>query len=174
MTENGGRRLGPVAAQVGSVCAIACGVERGGEAGVADAVLGEAVRDLHNRARTPFGEPAPRQKALTVVGAKLELAPRHSRPLDLSPPFKARVSASNLAFAREPRQARRRRADWGPCSRAKFPPRRIKRDRIWVESHGAVYLHHRRRGFLAWQGSGFGGSGRALAGARLYRAVAQA
>ena len=80
MAEIRGGGLGPVAAQVVGVGAIARGVERAGESGVARAVLGEAVRDLHNRARAPFGKPAPPQKALAVVGAKLELAPRHSRP----------------------------------------------------------------------------------------------
>ena len=46
--------------------------------------------------------------------------------------------------------------------------------RLDVKSHGAVYLHHRRRGFLAWQGSGFRGARRASAGARLHRSFAQA
>ncbi len=56
----------------------------------------------------------------------------------------------------------------------KFFARRIAFDRLQVKSHGAVYLHHRRRGLLARQGSGFGGARRAAAGARLFRAPAQA
>src|SRR6267142_1072979 len=43
-----------------------------------------------------------------------------------------------------------------------------------VKSHGAVHLHHRRRGFFARQGSGIGGTGCAVAGARLQGAAAQA
>src|SRR5438045_3095146 len=43
-----------------------------------------------------------------------------------------------------------------------------------VKSHGAVYLHHRRRGFLARKGSGFGGARRPVAGARLQGSAAQA
>src|SRR5229473_128207 len=43
-----------------------------------------------------------------------------------------------------------------------------------VEPHGAVYLHHRRRGFLARKGSGFGGARRPVAGAGLQGSAAQA
>ena len=78
MAEIGGGGLGPVAAQVVGVDPVARGVERGGETGVAGAVLGEAVGDLHDRARAPFRQPAARQQALPVVGAKHELAARHS------------------------------------------------------------------------------------------------
>src|ERR1700744_5398778 len=40
---------------------------------------------------------------------------------------------------------------------------RIEQVALKVKSHGAVYLHHRRRGFLARKGSGIGGFGRAAA-----------
>src|ERR1700743_446203 len=40
---------------------------------------------------------------------------------------------------------------------------RIEPVALKVESHGAVHLHHRRRGFLARKGSGIGGFGRAAA-----------
>ena len=43
-----------------------------------------------------------------------------------------------------------------------------------VEPHGAVHLHHRRRGLLTRQGSRVGGARRAAAGARLQGAPAQA
>src|SRR5487761_860736 len=38
-----------------------------------------------------------------------------------------------------------------------------------VKFHDAVYLHHRRRGLLSWQGSFGGGARRAAPGARLPR-----
>ena len=60
------------------------------------------------------------------------------------------------------------------CRARQLSSRRIGRDRLSVKSHGAVYFHHRRRGFLARQGFGFGGAGRAVAGARLHRPPAQA
>ena len=53
-------------------------------------------------------------------------------------------------------------------------PRRIDRAGLKVEPHGAVRLHHRRRGFLTRQGSRVGGARRAAAGARLQGAAAQA
>ena len=53
------------------------------------------------------------------------------------------------------------------CRVRKLSSRRIGRDRLRVESHGAVYLHHRRRGFLARQGSGSAALG-ALLQARGY------
>ena len=87
MAEVGGGRLRPVATMVVRINRIARGVERRGEAGVTGAVLGEAVGDLHHRPRPPFRQPAPGQKALPVVGAKLELAPRHSRPARSLPAF---------------------------------------------------------------------------------------
>ena len=77
MAEIGGRGLGPVAAQVVGVNPVARVVERGGETGVAGAVLGEAMGDLQNRARAPFRQPAARQQGLPVVGAKREFAFRH-------------------------------------------------------------------------------------------------
>ena len=43
-----------------------------------------------------------------------------------------------------------------------------------MSPHGAVRLHHRRRGFLPRQGSRIGGARRAAAGARLQGAAAQA
>src|SRR5580700_7582812 len=52
--------------------------------------------------------------------------------------------------------------------------RRIETKRLDLGSHGSLYFHHRRRGFLAWQRFGFGGAWRLAAGARLYCAVAQA
>ena len=77
MAEIGRGGLGPVSAMVVGVHRIARGVERRGEPGVAGAVLGEAVGDLHNRPRAALGQPAAREQALPVVGPKLELAPRH-------------------------------------------------------------------------------------------------
>ena len=77
--------LGPVAAIVVRVNRVARRVERRGEAGVAGAVLGEAVGELHHRPQAPFRQPAPGQKAPPVVGSKLELAPRHSRPYPPKP-----------------------------------------------------------------------------------------
>ena len=79
MAEISGRRLGPVTAMVIGVSRIARGIERGGETGVAGAVLGEAMGDLQNRARGTFRQPTPPQKGLAIVGAKLEFASRHSR-----------------------------------------------------------------------------------------------
>ena len=55
-------RLGPVAAMVVGVSRVARSIQRRGETGVAGAVLGEAMGDLHNCARRPFRQPAPRQK----------------------------------------------------------------------------------------------------------------
>src|SRR6476646_5159508 len=43
-----------------------------------------------------------------------------------------------------------------------------------VKSHGAVHLHHRRRGFLARKGSGIGGFGRAAASPWLQGPASQA
>ena len=51
MAEIGGRRLRPVAAMIVGVNGVARGVERGGETRVTAAVLGEAMGDLHHRAR---------------------------------------------------------------------------------------------------------------------------
>src|SRR6202040_2593083 len=56
------------------------------------------------------------------------------------------------------------------------------RDWLWriatvalkVKSHGAVHLHHRRRGFFARKGSGFSGTRRPVAGAGLQGPAAQA
>ena len=42
---------------------------------------------------------------------------------------------------------------------------------LWIGAHGAVRLHHRRRGLLAGQGSGLGGARGAPAGARLSRSA---
>src|ERR1700744_2005327 len=50
---------------------------------------------------------------------------------------------------------------------------RIEQVALKVKSHGAVYLHHRRRGFLARKRSGIGGSWRAAAGAWLQGSAAQ-
>ncbi len=52
--------------------------------------------------------------------------------------------------------------------------RRIDPRGLKVRPHGAVHLHHRRRGLLPWQGSRFGGARRIAAGARLQRSAAQA
>ena len=46
--------------------------------------------------------------------------------------------------------------------------RRIDSAGLNVEPHGAVHLHHRRRGLLTGQGSRVGGARRAAAGARLH------
>src|SRR5437588_10061917 len=43
-----------------------------------------------------------------------------------------------------------------------------------VKSHGAVYLHHRRRGFLAREGAGFSGTWCTAAGAWLQGPASQA
>src|SRR4030081_3989913 len=43
-----------------------------------------------------------------------------------------------------------------------------------VKPHGAVYLHHRRRGFFARKRSGFSGAWLAAAGARLQGPASQA
>ena len=51
---------------------------------------------------------------------------------------------------------------------------RIKRVRCILEAHGAVHLHYRRRGLLTREGTGFSGTRRASAGARLLGAPAQA
>ena len=79
MAEIGGGALGPMAAMIVGVNRVARGVERGGETRVAGAVLGEAMGDLHDRARRTFRQPTPRQQGLAIVGAKVEFAPRHSR-----------------------------------------------------------------------------------------------
>src|SRR6202051_5036129 len=42
-----------------------------------------------------------------------------------------------------------------------------------VKSHGAVYFHHRRRGFFARKGSGFSGAGRSVAVAGLQGPASQ-
>src|SRR5437879_361684 len=52
--------------------------------------------------------------------------------------------------------------------------RRIESRALEIEPHGAVCLHHRRRGFLAWQGSRFRSTWRGFAGARLQGPPAQA
>ena len=80
MAEVGGRARGPVAAQVDGVDPVARRIERGGEPRVAGAVLGEAVRDLDDRLGAPVRQPAPPQEPHAVLGAKDELAPRHSSP----------------------------------------------------------------------------------------------
>src|ERR1044072_514538 len=41
---------------------------------------------------------------------------------------------------------------------------RIEFEGLEVKSHGAVHIHHRRRGFFARQGFGFGGTRCAVAG----------
>ena len=60
------------------------------------------------------------------------------------------------------------------CQLCARRPRRIDSRGLKVEPHGAVRLHHRRRGFLTRQGSRVGGTRRAAASARLQRAAAQA
>ena len=76
-----------MAAQVGGVGRVAGRIEGLSEPRVAPAVLGEAMGDLHDRARRPFGKPAPRKKAVTVVGTKGELALRHRLPPPRSLPY---------------------------------------------------------------------------------------
>src|SRR3954471_11176152 len=49
-----------------------------------------------------------------------------------------------------------------------------RRSPLKVKSHGAVYLHHRRRGLLAWKGSGIGGARRLAAGQGLQGPPSQA
>src|SRR6516225_12243869 len=51
---------------------------------------------------------------------------------------------------------------------------RIEQVALKVKSHGAVHLHHRRRGFLARKGSSFSGTWRAIAGTRLQGPPSQA
>src|SRR5437660_8531162 len=51
---------------------------------------------------------------------------------------------------------------------------RIAPEALKVKSHGAVYLHPRRRGFLPRKGLGFSGARRAAAGAGLQGSAAQA
>src|ERR1700733_16036422 len=172
MAEIGGGTARPVPAMIVGISPVACGVEGGGDTRVAGAVLGEAMGDLHKSARATFGEPTPPQEGLTVVGAKRELASRHPRPSSWAPSLKRQFLTRNLTWASPGRQAR-----WDAELASgidKFTPRRIGLDRLGAESHGAVYFPHRRRGLLAWQGSGFSGFGRASAGARLYRPTAQA
>ena len=123
MAEVGGRGPRPVAAMVVRINRIARGVERRGEAGVTGAVLGEAVGDLHHRPRPPFRQPAPGQKALPVVGPKLELAPRHSRP-----------SRPGL------------RPAFGPCCSSEAPASSSLRQ-------GRARLDFRKRGFEPPKGS---------------------
>src|SRR5437870_7972698 len=60
---------------------------------------------------------------------------------------------------------------WGEDSPT---PRRIGSAPLKVRSHGAVYLHHRRRGLLPRQGSRIRSARRAAAGARLQGTAAQA
>src|SRR3984957_19679731 len=79
MAEIGGRSFWAVTAMVVGVSRVARGIERGGETGVAGAVLGEAMGDLHDCARRTFRQPTPREHGLAIVGAKVELATRHSR-----------------------------------------------------------------------------------------------
>ena len=69
-----------MAAQVGGVGRVAGRIEGLSEPRVAPAVLGEAMGDLHDRARRPFGQPAPPKKAEAVLGMKDELALRHRLP----------------------------------------------------------------------------------------------
>ena len=80
MAEIGRGRFRPVAAKIVGVDAVAGGVERRGETRIAGAVLGEAMGDLHDRPRASLRQPATRKEGLAVVGAKRELAFRHSRP----------------------------------------------------------------------------------------------
>src|ERR1700677_1617348 len=80
MAEIGGGRLGSVTAMIVRVSRVARGIERAGQTGVAGAVLGEAMGDLHDRARRPFRQPTPPQQGLAIVGAKRELAPWHLPP----------------------------------------------------------------------------------------------
>src|SRR3979411_1341532 len=51
---------------------------------------------------------------------------------------------------------------------------RIGRVALKVGSHGAVYIHHRRRGFFARKRSRFGGARRPAAGTWLQGSAAQA
>src|ERR1044072_2099291 len=44
---------------------------------------------------------------------------------------------------------------------------RIEFEGLEVKSHGAVYIHHRRRGFFARQGFGFSGTWCPAAGSRV-------
>ena len=70
-----------MAAQIIRVYAIADSVERSGEAGVAGAVFGEAMRDLHHRPRPAVGTPASAKKARAILAAKL------NSPAGISPSF---------------------------------------------------------------------------------------
>src|ERR1700722_1378671 len=74
VAEVGGCRPGPVTAMVVGVDRVTCGVKRSGQTSVAGAMLGEAMGDLHNRARRTFWQPTPRQEGLAIVGAKVEFA----------------------------------------------------------------------------------------------------
>ena len=55
MAEIGGGGLGSVSAMIVGVSPIADPIERGGEPRVASAMLGEAVGDLQDRPRPPYG-----------------------------------------------------------------------------------------------------------------------
>ena len=60
------------------------------------------------------------------------------------------------------------------CAEPTFQTLTNRSDAVKVKAHGAVHLHHRRRGLLARQGSRIGGARRAAAGARLQGPAAQA
>ena len=88
MAEIGGGGLGPMTAMIVGVSRVTRSVERSGKTGVAGAVLGEAMGDLHNRARRTFRQPKPREEGLAIVGAKVEFALRHC-PLIVAVPLRA-------------------------------------------------------------------------------------
>src|ERR1700727_3167861 len=115
VAEVGGGSLGPMAAMVVGVDRVARGVKCGGEPGVAGAVLGEAMGDLHDRARRTLWQPTPRQKGVAIVGAKLEFAFRHSS---------SHLKGQRILF-RNPPSASSSRTSQTPFSLAKFTPRRI-------------------------------------------------
>jgi hypothetical protein len=77
MSEIGGLRARPVAAMVVGVDPVARFVERRRKAGIAGAVLGEAMRDLHDCPRSSVRQPAPPEKPRAVMGLKRELGRRH-------------------------------------------------------------------------------------------------
>src|SRR5271166_5453593 len=89
MAEIGRIARAPMPAQVARIDRITRGVELSGEPRVAGAVLGEPVRDLHDRARAPVGQPASAEEPDAVGSGKSELPAGHpdlSRSPSNAPP----------------------------------------------------------------------------------------
>ena len=108
-------------------------------------------------------------------------ARRASRPRPPAPTgqgildqIKPPVAAGAAAAAAVPLMRGSARLSTSITSAGDSPSRRIRMGGLKPDSHGAVHLHHRRRGLLAWQGSRLRGARRAAAGARLQGPPAQA